>query len=217
MIINCGVCNKEFYIRPSHFKKSRNHTCSKKCFGVFYSKKYSLPGIKCLHCGKDFKPKSYQTTKYCSRQCFADQKSKRQSILRPCCICGVEMKVINARNKSHTVCGKICANKLHSQRMAESGNSNWKGGIGNLPWGYEFTKILKYKIKRRDNFKCRLCGLKNSELFKGKGYGLIIHHIDYDKQNNKDNNLISLCDVCHGKTGYNRKIWIKKLTKILKK
>ena len=37
---------------------------------------------------------------------------------------------------------------------------------------------------------------------------LSIHHIDYCKQNNNPNNLISLCRNCHLQTNYKRKDWI---------
>jgi hypothetical protein len=38
---------------------------------------------------------------------------------------------------------------------------------------------------------------------------LDIHHIDYDKNNLQENNLISLCQKCHGKTNFNREYWFK--------
>ena len=34
---------------------------------------------------------------------------------------------------------------------------------------------------------------------------LHIHHIDYDKYNNDENNLITLCCSCHGKSNRDRK------------
>jgi len=37
---------------------------------------------------------------------------------------------------------------------------------------------------------------------------LSVHHIDYDKMNSNEKNLISLCVSCHGKTNINRKHWI---------
>ena len=37
---------------------------------------------------------------------------------------------------------------------------------------------------------------------------LSIHHIDYNKKNCKEDNLISLCVHCHGLTNKNRNSWI---------
>ena len=216
MVIKCKICNKEFYIRPSHYKRNKNHCCSYKCNGILYTKLYSKPNLICLICGKEYKPKSYKTTKFCSIKCFAKDKSIKQSEVKNCVICGREIRVVNALCLPENTCGIDCKNRLHSQRMTASGNPNWRDGIGKLPWGYEFTTLLKYKIKRRDNFRCRLCGIKSKDLPKKKGYGLSCHHIDYNKHNNKEDNLITLCNTCHGKTHYNRKKWKKELSKMLK-
>jgi len=83
-------------------------------------------------------------------------------------------------------------------------NNMWKGGISFEPYGLEFNEDLKDVIRNRDRRKCQLCEkteLENKEK-------LSIHHIDYDKQNNNPNNLISLCRKCHIKTNSNREYWI---------
>ena len=38
-------------------------------------------------------------------------------------------------------------------------------------------------------------------------YGNVVHHIDYDKENNNPNNLISLCRNCHAQTNFKREYW----------
>ena len=38
---------------------------------------------------------------------------------------------------------------------------------------------------------------------------LVIHHIDYNKMNNDESNLITLCKVCHGKTNGHREIFMR--------
>ena len=50
-----------------------------------------------------------------------------------------------------------------------------------------------------------MCGIHQNELNRE----LDIHHIDYNKDNLNPDNLISLCQNCHGKTNYNRKYWIR--------
>ena len=76
---------------------------------------------------------------------------------------------------------------------------NWKGGISFEPYSPEWKKSLKMKIKERDNHTCQLCFSENNLLH--------VHHIDYDKKNCSESNLISLCVSCHGKTNFNRKYW----------
>ena len=39
------------------------------------------------------------------------------------------------------------------------------------------------------------------------GDTLHVHHIDYDKKNNNENNLISLCCSCHAQTNFKREDW----------
>ncbi len=68
---------------------------------------------------------------------------------------------------------------------------------------------LKHLIKRRDNYTCRLCNDKT------KNQDLHVHHIDYDKQNNDPKNLISLCNICHPKTNYNREKWKSLLIRLV--
>jgi len=34
-----------------------------------------------------------------------------------------------------------------------------------------------------------------------------VHHIDYNKRNNEETNLISLCKSCHADSNYDRDIW----------
>lgn len=80
----------------------------------------------------------------------------------------------------------------------------WKGGISYLPYSSDFTEQLKIKIKDRDFNTCQLCFSNEN---------LQIHHIDYDKQNSLENNLITLCSVCHGKTNWHRAFWQNLLRK----
>lgn len=91
-------------------------------------------------------------------------------------------------------------------RIAQLGpkSHNWRGGISFEPYPICFNKGLKKKILKRDSYTCQLCKRKRS-----KKLPLLIHHIDYDKDNNIESNLVSLCRRCHGRTNYNRTYWIK--------
>ena len=88
------------------------------------------------------------------------------------------------------------------------------GGTG-IPYekkGYtnNFNKKLRNKIRKRDNFKCQFCGLTQEEHFALYKRVLHVHHIDYNKKNCDEENLISLCIPCHMKTNFNRDYWINK-------
>jgi 5-methylcytosine-specific restriction endonuclease McrA len=59
-------------------------------------------------------------------------------------------------------------------------------------------KNIKYKrirnlIRKRDNYTCQIC-------FKLQyNPQLVVHHIDFDKKNDDEKNLISVCVSCHKK------------------
>lgn len=92
-------------------------------------------------------------------------------------------------------------------------NPNWRGGISFEEYSMEFNDELKNKIRKRDGFTCRSCGI--SEAFEARA--LNVHHIDYNKKNSDPNNPISLCGSCHGKSHYNREGWKSFLTSELER
>jgi hypothetical protein len=104
--------------------------------------------------------------------------------------------------------------KISQSRKGKYGGENhplWRGGISFEPYGLAFTKKLKEKIRKRDNYQCQECLVHQKDILNKRGNQrlLDIHHIDYNKKNNNPNNLISLCKVCHAKTNFNRDDWEK--------
>jgi len=83
-------------------------------------------------------------------------------------------------------------------------NPNWQGGLSFEPYPITFNNQLKDKIRARDNFICQLCGVPELECNRR----LTCHHIDYDKKNCKENNLLSLCCGCNTKVNTRRRYWI---------
>jgi hypothetical protein len=105
--------------------------------------------------------------------------------------------------------------KLEQFKIPEN-NPNWKGGISKLPYSFNFTVQLKQEIRERDSFICQCCGLnENAHIKNNKKINLCIHHIDYDKENNKKKNLISLCINCHTKTNGDRDYWFTYFTYLM--
>lgn len=86
----------------------------------------------------------------------------------------------------------------NGEKIKGEKNGSWQGGITHDPYDGRFTDELKTKIRQRDNFTCAICG-KN---------GFVVHHIDYDKKNSIEENLITLCTSDHAKTNFNRDSWI---------
>jgi len=78
-------------------------------------------------------------------------------------------------------------------------------------YGVGFNNHIKKEIRMRDKHNCVECKI-NEKLFSRK---LHIHHIDYNKKNDTEQNLISLCVCCHAKTNYNREEWKMKYGKMI--
>ncbi len=91
------------------------------------------------------------------------------------------------------------------KKISKQNSVLWLGGEREKAYNSGFTKCLKKKVKERDKNICQICG---SLVIKG----IHPHHIDYNKKNNSEDNLISLCNSCHSKTNYNRRLWIDLLS-----
>jgi hypothetical protein len=66
-------------------------------------------------------------------------------------------------------------------------------GNGKEPYGKEFF-LIKSEIRKRDDFMCQWPGC--GKLENGKKHH--VHHTDHNRHNNKDWNLITLCEKHHG-------------------
>lgn len=97
-----------------------------------------------------------------------------------------------------------CSNCLHKYQKKEN-NPNWRGGTSFIPYNLDWTIELRNKIRNLYNNECAICHKSNED----NKRALHVHHIDYDKQNCSEENLIPLCTQCHLKTNGNRKYWIE--------
>jgi len=86
-------------------------------------------------------------------------------------------------------------------------NPRWTGGeYIEYPWEFD---LIRPKILERDKYKCVVCHTNND---------LIVHHVDKNKKNNVESNLVTLCRPCHARVHItiNKKHEVK-LLKILKR
>jgi hypothetical protein len=87
--------------------------------------------------------------------------------------------------------------------LAGSNHPNWIDGRSYLKYPVEFTKGLRSKINKRDGYACQYCGVSESSYWRK----LDTHHIDYDRFNCNELNLITLCHTCNIKANANREHW----------
>lgn len=80
-------------------------------------------------------------------------------------------------------------------------NPCWQGGKKRYGAGW---RKLRKEIVLRDGSRCQECFRHQTELKNT----LEVHHIDYDTLNNNENNLITLCKICHAQINWDATKWI---------
>lgn len=146
-----------------------------------------MPEVKCQKCKKVFYAKPNWLKKgwgkYCSLKC--SWKSQLKGKYFNCEVC--KKKVWRMPSKfEHSKSGKVFCNKSCQTLWRNKFYSGplhpfWKGGI-NI-----YRKTL---IKTKTPIVCRACGYDDEKV-------LLVHHIDKNRNNNKEENLEWLCRNCH--------------------
>ena len=105
--------------------------------------------------------------------------------------------------KQHTNETKQKQSKAKQDIYKGVGNPNWNNGSNFEPYGIEFNNERKELIYARDNYTCQCPDCEHKTVI------LDAHHIDYNKNNNSLENIITLCRSCHAKTNgkNNRNYW----------
>ena len=99
--------------------------------------------------------------------------------------------------------------KIGIINVSGKNNPNWKNGLSFSAYPSEFNNELKVKIRKRDNYTCQKCNITEEEHLIVYGCNLSVHHIDYNKKNCKEENLITLCSECNLRANFNRDYWEK--------
>ena len=73
----------------------------------------------------------------------------------------------------------------------------------------EWTNKLRRQIRNRDRQRCQVCHTKSPSA------PLEIHHINYDKRDCSELNLITLCGTCHNKTNSHRQLQYREFYQVM--
>jgi hypothetical protein len=205
--ITCKHCGKTFYASPPFHLFAK--FCSNTCY--WESRHQSIKGennpnwrggavIVCQYCGKEFpgSPHHIGVRKYCSKEC--QDNSRRIGKPQPCENCGT-IFISGSRDNRHRFCSHKCAEEF----MRGTNSPLWRGGDRDYP--ETFNKEFKQKIRKRDNYRCQVCGERGKD----------VHHIDYVKAHTYESNCITLCHSCHCRTNSNREYWQEYFTPIMAK
>ena len=198
--IICKQCSKSFF----SFKSREGKYCSRNCFFLGFI------GHKV----------SEETRKKLSRQKIGDKNPAKRYEVR--LKIGKKSKEILAKfghpmkGKHHTPESKqkISANSWMKGRTGDK-HPQWLGDKIKREYPREFNKELKNKVIEKYGFigevnKCMHCEMtevKHKEKYHNQR--LAVHHIDYNKKNCAEDNLISLCHKCNTRANTNREFWTK--------
>ena len=98
---------------------------------------------------------------------------------------------------------------VQNPKITGENSYNWAGGISKSKYPPIFSNSLKFEIRKRDGFKCCLCGITETEQVKKIGRVLSVNHIDFDKSNCDPMNLNTLCIKCNNLINHDREKWTK--------
>lgn len=200
-VVNCARCGKELKRAPWHADRPGNNYCSKEC-------QSATKIINCEMCDKErvIPLSAEKEHNFCSRSCASRwQKVNglgRQStkVKFNCPICQTEFyrQPNQIKRVKNQYCSKKCFYEAHQITMGGKNNPAWRGGFD--PYYGPNWKRQAYEARKRDGFKCRRCGILESDLSKK----LHVHHIIPLREFNRDfkranaiGNLMSLCPSCH--------------------
>jgi len=151
----------------------------------------------CTNCGNEFEVRRSEEKrrqrKCCSPECANAKKSATH-----------KNKIVSSSQKAkqrEAMLGRELTKEHRAaigRGVAGKNNSHWIDGRsqqkeGAADYNFEFTSTLRTTIKKRDGYKCKKC---NED---GTSFKLFVHHIDMDKHNNSEENLVTVCGSCHGK------------------
>jgi len=188
--LECNCCDDTInkYLKKFNIlKRSRSESCKLE---------YWLFGVKCKNLNKELLYTEYIINKFTIKELSEKYNISEASIFR---------RLNYFEIKTRGYCHKLDL------------NPNWIDGRSFEPYSSEFNEQFKEQIRKRDNYQCQCCGFTNEEHLITWDESLPIHHIDYDKKNNKENNLIATCKQCNVRANYNRPYWIIYYQKIMEK
>jgi len=198
----CQLCGKTFSRKTPCAGRPRPKYCSRKCASAGTSTRVTLT---CVQCGTTFQRKGYMANwsrergPFCGFACYGKwqhihNKGKgKKPVVVKCDACGKPIDKVPSSVYTHNFCSRVCFGKWKSFNRCGNKNPSWRGGhtaYRGENWGEQRKAALQ-----RDSHQCRECGKKDS---------LAVHHIrpfhywsHYIEANALDN-LVTLCNVCHG-------------------
>lgn len=178
----------------------------------------------CVTCGKSFQVPHWRkdTAKACSHACAVSvrgkSRTKSSTSITTCRNCGIEFSVPNSHLGRRVYCSKSCAhneeaNRASSRRFTGSRNPMWKGGLTEHSGGYIYENashhpfssngyVLQHRLVMErvlvdKNPKSKFLVRLGSNYFLSPSF--TVHHRDFDKRNNDEDNLVVMSNASHAR------------------
>lgn len=152
-----------------------------KVIATKYINRRSLMDLQCLDCGHTWSQPASSVIIPGPHKCPNCGVVKKVTI--ECAYCGKECEKLPSRvakKQGYLYCSKECGNRHKNQIRFLSG---------------EWDDSTNYRLKAFTHLehRCFICGWAEDERI------LEVHHIDENRSNNKLDNLMILCPICHRK------------------
>lgn len=220
--VQCDNCGESIWKSPYIAKINKHNFCDRQCFYEWKRKNPQTSPLwrggkaksTCDNCGKpiEFTPCLLKEFKhhFCNKECYDEwQRQNTPSgadhprwthIIVHCAHCNapLERKPSKVAMYKNQFCNQECRGRWQSKNHTGANNSAWRGGYE--PYYGPNWREQRRLARKRDNYTCQLCGLKEYE----HATELHVHHIipfsdfdgDWESANELDN-LITFCQVCH--------------------
>lgn len=119
-------------------------------------------------------------------------EDKSDAIWRCRCDCGKEVDIVGGYMRSGNTKSCGC---LQKESISGENNYNWRGGVSGGYYSKDWKFEFKEYIRNRDGRKCQYPNCNHSDV--NSKERLSVHHIDGNKKNSIEWNLISLCRKHH--------------------
>lgn len=217
----CENCGGEYHRYPSEVEGS--NYCSNACkFEGAYPTGKEHPLWKgreinvCENCGNEYDrlPSRADRSTYCSTECMSEDYKTRFSgeggsswgggkVSIVCLNCGDEYKEDPHRVQRSNYCSRACQDEHRPIRFSGKNHPRWKGGPKDY-YGPSWPQARR-ETRKRDGYKCVICGFPDRTHKYVYGQELHTHHIrkfrlfgiDNHEIANRHTNLVTLCRSHH--------------------